>query len=127
VQEGLLPIQDLYDLPRAHMMAKMAAVSFYFGEVNLASFENKFGIPLEAAYPDAVSYVLARGLMEYTESRNGPELSIPGRSLSLTKEGAKHFNGTIALFFAPSVQSILLSGDFDFSRNRRAALAVRGG
>lgn len=126
VSEGRLPIQDLYNLPAAHMMAKMIAVSFYFGEVNLAAFEEKFGCTLESAFPDAVSYALSRGLMHYTESKNGPELTIPRASLSLTQEGARHFNGTIALFFAPSVQSILLSGEFDFSKNQRAALAVGG-
>lgn len=109
VEKGNLPIQDLYHLPAVHMMAKMVAVSFYFGEINLAAFENKFGISLEGAYPKAVDYAVEQGLMEYTRSTNGAE--IPGlnhQSLSLTTKGAKHFNGTIALFFAPSVQSYLL-------------------
>lgn len=126
VLENRLPIQDLYDLPAAHMMAKMIAVSFYFGEVNLSAFLEKFGCTLESAFADAVSYALARGLMKYTDSENGPELSRSRQSLSLTEEGARHFNGTIALFFAPSVQSILLSGEFDFTKNQRAALAVVG-
>ena len=110
VAKEILPIQDLYHLPAAHMMAKMVAVSFYFGEINLAAFEDKFGITLELAYPAAVEYVLQQRLMEYADSENGSKL--PGHApavLRLTPHGAEHFNGTIALFFAPSVQACLLS------------------
>lgn len=109
VAKGILPIQDLYHLSAAHMMAKMIAVSFYFGEINLDAFKEKFGLSLEQAYPAAVEYVLQQGLMEYADSNNGSEL--PGHTpavLRLTPHGAEHFNGTIALFFAPSVQNYLL-------------------
>lgn len=109
VEKGLLPIQDLYDLPAAHMMAKMIAVSFYFGEINLEAFRQRFGQDLETAYGPAVEFVIKEGLMNYTESANGAEISLASsRCLSLTEKGARHFNGTIALFFAPSVQSYLI-------------------
>lgn len=130
IRKGILPLQDLYHLPAAHMMAKMVAVSFYFGEINLVSFKNKFGVTLEDAYPQAVEFVLREGLMEYTESLNGRELDIDHRSLSLTSEGARYFNGTIALFFAPSVQKYLIKRDSaagcDMHRNQRPALRVAG-
>jgi oxygen-independent coproporphyrinogen-3 oxidase len=120
LREGRLPIQDLYDLPRAHVMAKMAAVSFYFGEIDRAAFLSKFGVTIEEAFPDEVEFVLERGLMRYT-----------GRALSLTAEGARRFNGVIALFFAPSVQQYLINRDptraDDMKRNRKMALAVAGG
>lgn len=110
IDKGVLPIQDLYDLPAAHMMAKMIAVSFYFGEINLAAFSQRFGVRLEDAYPAAVEFAIREGLMHYTESQNGSEIPVTNpEALSLTEEGAKHFNGTIALFFAPSVQGYLLS------------------
>ncbi len=114
IQNNEIPIQDFYDLPATQMMAKMIAVSFYFGEINLYAFESKFGVKLEIAYPDAVPFVLSEGLMEYTSSQNGSELSLengssyPKDCLSLTEKGALHFNGTIALFFAPSIQSYLI-------------------
>ncbi|MFK7161628.1 radical SAM protein [Marinospirillum sp. MEB164] len=122
-----LPLQDFYDLPAIQMMAKMVAVSFYFGEVNLAAFERKFGLPLEAAYPEAVDYALQQGLMHYTDSRNGQEWpDQPRRSLSLTDKGAAHFNGSIALFYAPSVQNYLLEKNVaeDLARQERAAQQV---
>lgn len=108
VEKNILPLQDLYHLPAEHMMAKMVAVSFYFGEVNLAAFRAKFGVAFEDAYADAVDFVLREGFMHYSDSQNGRELDIDHRSLSLTTEGTKHFNGVIALFFAPSVQSYLI-------------------
>ncbi len=117
VDAARLPIQDLYHLPRAHMMAKMIAVSFYFGEVDGAAFRRKFGVTLQEAYPSEVAFVLDRGLMEFT-----------GRALSLTENGATHFNGVIALFHAPSVQRYLADRDpetaGDMDRNRQLARAV---
>jgi oxygen-independent coproporphyrinogen III oxidase len=127
IDRGVLPVQDLYHLPLQHMMAKMIAVSFYFGEINLQAFETKFGISLQQAYPAAVAFALDNDYMEYTQSKNGAELSgISNESLSLTARGAGHFNGVIALFFAPSVQTFLIERDphtaSDMHKNREAAL-----
>ncbi len=117
VAAGRLPIQDLYDLPAAHMMGKTCAVSFYFGEIDLGAFRAKFGVSLEDAYPAAVRFVLDRGLMHRT-----------GRALSLTPEGARNVNGVIALFFARSIQDYLVRRDADraedMDRNRRLSLRV---
>ncbi len=97
IEAGRLPLQDLYHLSREAAMGKMISVSFYFGEINLASFRRKFGLTLEQAFPDAVAFVLQRGLMEYTDT-----------TLHLTPEGAHYVNGVIALFYAPAVQEHLL-------------------
>lgn len=117
VDAGRLPLQDLYDLPRVHMMAKMICVSFYFGEVDSAAFQRKFGIPLEQAYPAEIEFVLQQGLMEWTE-----------HSLAMTPLGERHFNGLCALFHAPAVKNYLLTRDpesaEDLVRSRRAAEAI---
>ena len=97
IEAGSLPLQDLYHLSREAAMGKMISVSFYFGEINLASFQRKFGMTLEQAFPEAVAFVLQRGLMEYTLT-----------TLRLTPAGATHYNGVIALFYAPAVQEHLL-------------------
>ena len=97
IDEGRLPIQDLYQLPQVQAMGKMVAISFYFGEVDLKAFETKFGISLKQAYPDAVNFVLENNLMVWTD-----------HSLRLTDKGHDHFNGVIALFYAPSVQKVLI-------------------
>lgn len=119
VDEGRLPLQDLYDLPRVHMMAKMICVSFYFGEVDRQAFEEKFGLSLEQAFPAELEFVQAQDLMRLTP-----------RALSMTEKGARHFNGVCALFHAPSVQGYLLERDpdsaEDMARNRKLALKVGG-
>jgi oxygen-independent coproporphyrinogen-3 oxidase len=94
---GRLPIQDLYDLPLSASIAKMISVSFYFGEINLKYFEQKFGVALASQFPAEVEFVLSRGLMEYR-----------GGCLGLTWEGVKVYNGVIALFYAPAVKAYLL-------------------
>jgi len=119
VAAGRLPLQDLYRLPLAHSMAKMCAVSFYFGEIDRGAFAAKFGVDLVEAFPSEIDFLLGRGLMEWTE-----------RSFCLTPAGAANVNGVIALFFAPSVQAYLLERDPNateaFAHQRRRALKVAG-
>lgn len=117
VASGRLPLQDLYDLPLEHAMAKMCAVSFYFGEIDCGAFTRKFGVDLAQAFPREIDFVTKRGLMQYSE-----------RSLRLTEAGAADLCGVIALFYAPSVQAHLIGRDpEDFSRERQIALRVAGG
>lgn len=114
-QNGVLPLQDLYDLPARHMMAKMACVAFYFGEIDRPSFARKFGVSLDDAFPEEIALLRQRGWMTDT-----------ARALSLTAEGAPWVNGIIPLFTAPSVQAYLLGRDpstaSDMDRNRKLAL-----
>lgn len=118
--EGRLPLQDFYDLPARHMMAKMACVSFYFGEINRDGFERKFGVRLEDVFHDEVAMLRARELMYDTD-----------HALSLTSQGAPWVSGVIPLFTAPSVQGYLLERDpdaaMDMDKNRRLAIRAAGG
>lgn len=98
IQDNELPIQDLYHLPRSEAMAKMLSVSFYFGEIHLGAFRQRFGLELEQRFPDEIAFVLERGLMEYH-----------GQTLCLTSEGANVVNGVIALFYSNRVKAHLLS------------------
>lgn len=109
LQAGQLPIQDLYDMPLAVSMAKMISVSFYFGEINLTHFREKFGVTLESQFPAEVEFVLTEGLMEYR-----------GDCLSLTPTGAKVYNGVIALFYAPAVKLHLLQRPVDLGERMSA-------
>lgn len=117
VEAERLPIQDLYDLPARQMMGKMCAVSFYFGEIQRAPFEAKFGVALEQVFADEIEFLRARGLMELRDE-----------ALSLTSEGAQYKPGIIPLFAAPSIQRYLIDRDptqtDDLARNRKIALRV---
>jgi oxygen-independent coproporphyrinogen-3 oxidase len=98
VDAGRLPIQDIYHLPLDVAMAKMLAVSFYFGQIHREHFAQKFGVRLEDHFHREVDFVLRRGLME----RVGPYLR-------LTLEGAEHFNGVVALFYSGAVKEYLVN------------------
>ncbi|MBN1484746.1 MAG: radical SAM protein [Chloroflexia bacterium] len=98
VEAGRLPIQDLYHLPLDVAMAKMIAVSFYFGQIHREHFRRKFGVSLEEHFAPEVDFVLQNGLMEYA-----------GPYLRLTLQGDKHFNGVVALFYAGAVKEVLLN------------------
>ncbi len=93
-----LPVQDLYDLPTHETMAKMIAVSFYFGAIRLASFRHRFAQDLLDTFPAETHFVLRRGLMVLDRGE-----------LRLTEAGAHAFPGVVALFYSPSVQQHLLS------------------
>lgn len=98
IQAGELPIQDLYHLPLSEAMAKMISVSFYFGEIHLGAFRQRFGLELEQCFPDEIAFVLEHGLMKYH-----------GQTLRLTTEGANVINGVIALFYSKRVKAHVLS------------------
>ena len=125
VAAGRLPLQDLYDLPQTQMMAKFVAVAFYFGEIDRVAFERKFDIDIDVAFAAEVEFVKERGLMQETTGQMGNS-----RALSLTPEGACHFAGVIALFFAPSVQKYLIDRDpehaTDMNVSRAKALRIAG-
>ncbi len=113
VQASSLPIQDLYHLSIQAAMAKMIAVSFYFGEINLNGFQQKFGMTLEQAFPTEVGFILDNGLMEYIPAKSKPAgaaltRNVSGSSLRLTSKGQRAYNGVIALFYAGAVKEHLL-------------------
>ena len=103
IERGVLPIQDLYHLSPEAAMGKMISISFYFGEINLSSFQRKFSRGLEEAFPAEVAFVLAQGLMQYTNPHD-PQAG----TLQLTAQGEACFNGVIALFYAGAVKAHLL-------------------
>jgi oxygen-independent coproporphyrinogen-3 oxidase len=79
-------------------MAKMICVSFYFGHINRAAFQKKFGVALEQQFPDEVKFVKERGLME-----------LQGEVLQLTKAGKDVINGVIPLFYSERSRQNLLN------------------
>lgn len=106
IEAGELPIQDLYHLAREAAMGKFIAVAFYFGEIDLAAFADKFACRLEEAFPAEVDFVLAHGYMEYTTAGDN---SPTAATLRLTPDGEQVYNGVIALFYAPAVKAHLLA------------------
>ncbi len=104
IEAERLPIQDLYHLPIEAAMAKMIAVSFYFGQIHLGHFYHKFGVQLEAHFPREVAFVQQHGLMESS-----------GPYLRLTAKGVRCFSGVVALFYAPAVKDYLIHLESSFA------------
>lgn len=86
---GKFPLQDIYDLPQEESIAKMIAVAFYFGFINLKCFEKRFGIPLTELFREEIAFLIKRKFMEMKEEK-----------LMLTKRGAGYINGVIPLFYS---------------------------
>ena len=111
VNAGRLPVQDLYHLPLDVAMAKMIAVSFYFGQIHQEHFYTKFGVRLKDHFSREVVFVLQHGLME-----------VVGSYLRLTPKGARHFNGVVALFYAGAVKDYLIHLESSFATPRKASV-----
>ncbi len=68
----------------------MVSVSFYFGGIDLDSFQYCFGTRLEDQFPREIAFALDRGLMEYVHT--------PQPRLQLTKSGKRHFGGVVVRY-----------------------------
>ncbi|MDO4570446.1 MAG: radical SAM protein [Planctomycetia bacterium] len=90
LDEGRFPIQDFYDLPLSETVAKMVSVAFYFGFVDYAAFEKRFGCSFTDYFAEETAFVKKRGLMEEIDGR-----------LTLTRRGVDYVNGVIPLFYSP--------------------------
>jgi oxygen-independent coproporphyrinogen-3 oxidase len=98
VSEGHFPVQDIYILPKDEIMAKMISVSFYFGYINKACFEKKFGFTLEDHFADELDFLLKHDLMEHS-----------GELFALTNKGKEVVNGIIPLFYSERSKDNLLA------------------
>lgn len=104
IKENRLPIQDIYHLSKDGAIAKMISVSFYFGQIHRRYFQEKFGVTLEQQFPREIDFVLKHKYM----SNVGPYLR-------LTRKGARHYNGIIALFYAGAVKRYLVDLQHSFA------------
>jgi len=110
VQGGRLPIQDLYHLPMNVAMAKMISVSFYFGQVDLEYFCQRFGVRFEDYFSREWGFCLGQGLMEQV-----------GPTLRLTEKGVRQYSGVIALFYSGAVKDYLIHLESTFGQVQKEA------
>ena len=74
IQNGELPFQDIYALPKEESIAKMVSVAFYFAFVDFDAFKKRFGVDFQERFPEEIQFVLDNNLME-----------IKGRRIYLTE------------------------------------------
>jgi oxygen-independent coproporphyrinogen-3 oxidase len=89
IENHQYPVQDIYRLPKEESIAKMVSVAFYFGFVDLESFQSRFGLSFLDYFKNEVDFVTQKGLMEIKENR-----------IFLTQRGADYINGVIPLFYS---------------------------
>lgn len=72
---GELAAHDLYELPRAHVIAKYALLALSYGYLDAARFERRFGEPLASRFGAELAFLESRDLVRRTS--DGWELA-PG-------------------------------------------------
>jgi oxygen-independent coproporphyrinogen-3 oxidase len=112
---GRPPVQDLYHLSAPAAWAKMIAVSSYFGAIDRAAFQARFGLAIEKAFPRQTEWLQARGYLEPS-----------GNALRLTAAGMSVLPGVIAQFYQPTVQRYLIETDWNAAIASRRGAGDRG-
>ncbi len=98
INEGRLPLQDIYRLPLEESVAKMVSVAFYFAFIDLKAFKKRFGIDFLEMFKDEVKFTLDNKLMEIRENR-----------IYLTEKGTDFINGIIPLFYSDRSKEELMT------------------
>ncbi len=91
VENGEIPIQDIYSLPVAESISKMVSVAFYFAFVDLKAFKDRFDLSFSERFKEEIDFVLREGLMEMDKNEE---------RIVLTSRGADYINGIIPLFYS---------------------------
>lgn len=89
INEGRLPLQDCYWLPKEETIAKMVSVAFYFAFIDLEAFKKRFNLDFCEYFKDEVKFVIDNQLMQIKDGR-----------IYLTDRGADYINGVIPLFYS---------------------------
>ncbi len=102
VDAGVLPINDIADMPKEEVRAKAISVMFYFGFISMKSYKARFGEDFKEIYASQLDFLLKNSLMEFVDED----------TLMVTDYGAAHLYGIIPLFYSErSVQEMFAMSD----------------
>ncbi|MDO4649240.1 MAG: radical SAM protein [Eubacteriales bacterium] len=102
LDQGLLPINDIADMPVAEVRAKALSVMFYFGFISMKSYYNCFGEDFREIFKEQIDFLEKNHLMEYVDDD----------TFMLTDYGAAHLYGIIPLFYSErSVEEMFSMSD----------------
>lgn len=90
VEQGILPINDIADMPIEEVRAKALSVMFYFGFISMKSYKARFGEEFQDIYAAQIAFLEKHQLMEYVDED----------TFMLTDYGASHLYGIIPLFYS---------------------------
>ena len=87
---GILPINDIADMPKDEVRAKAISVMFYFGFISMKAYKNRFNEDFREVYKSQIKFLEDNYLMEFIDSD----------TFMLTDYGASHLYGIIPLFYS---------------------------
>lgn len=91
LDKGILPINDIADMPVEEVRAKALSVMFYFGYISLKSYRNRFNEDFTEIYKEQIEFLKKNYLMDFVDED----------TFMLTDYGAAHLYGIIPLFYSP--------------------------
>ena len=90
VEKGILPINDIADMPIEEVRAKAISVMFYFGFISMKAYKARFGEDFRDVYATQIAFLENNSLMEFVDED----------TFMLTDYGAAHLYGIIPLFYS---------------------------
>ena len=87
---GILPINDIADMPKDEVRAKAISVMFYFGFISMKAYQKRFNEDFREVYKAQIKFLEDNYLMEFIDSD----------TFMLTDYGASHLYGIIPLFYS---------------------------
>ncbi|MCR4586693.1 MAG: radical SAM protein [Lachnospiraceae bacterium] len=90
IDKGILPINDIADMPIEEVRAKAISVMFYFGFISMKAYRERFGEDFREVYATQIEFLKSNSLMEFVDED----------TFMLTDYGAAHLYGIIPLFYS---------------------------
>ena len=90
IDNGILPINDIADMPAEEVRAKALSVMFYFGFISMKAYKARFNEDFKDVYAPQIEFLQKRQLMNYIDED----------TFMLTDYGASHLYGIIPLFYS---------------------------
>ncbi len=87
---GILPINDIADMPVQEVRAKAISVMFYFGFISMSAYYRRFGEDFRTVYKEQIEFLENNYLMHFVDED----------TFMLTDYGAAHLYGIIPLFYS---------------------------
>lgn len=102
IDNNILPINDIADMPIEEVRAKAISVMFYFGFISMSAYNARFGEDFRTVYKTQIEFLEDNYLMEFVDED----------TFMLTDYGAAHLYGIIPLFYSErSIEEMFTMSD----------------
>lgn len=102
IDKGILPINDIANMPIEEVRAKALSVMFYFGFISIKAYNNRFKENFRKVFAKQIEFLEKHYLMEFVDED----------TFMLTDYGVTHLYGIIPLFYSErSIQEMFAMSD----------------